>query len=141
MSTLRESNVISNVITKLPKIIHTQSMTFGSRSFNGTPDRYFDGPARDLWAEFKYVDAIPRDRLVGGVDAKKRGCYSPLQFDWMVRRLRNGGNVIGIIGLPNRTAVIQTDPLQWEFKSSIDAAMPFKDVAEWIRKFCIGGQA
>ena len=141
VSTLRESNVISNVITKLPKIIHTQSMTFGSRSFNGTPDRYFDGPARDLWAEFKYVDAIPRDRLVGGVDTKKRGCYSPLQFDWMVRRLRNGGNVIGIIGLPNRTAVIQQTPEEWQNKSSIDGAVPFAAVAEWIRKYCMGEQA
>ena len=66
---MRESNVISNVITKLPKIIHTQSMTFGSRSFNGTPDRYFDGPARDLWAEFKYVDAIPREKAGELVDS------------------------------------------------------------------------
>lgn len=135
---MRESNVISNVVTKLPKLIHSQSMTFGSQSFNGTPDRYFDGPGRDLWAEFKYVDSIPRDKMVGGVDAKKRGCYSPLQFDWMVRRWRNGGNVVGIIGLPNRTAVIQTTPEEWEHKSSIASAMSFRDVAEWIRRYCMG---
>lgn len=136
---MRETNVITNVNRKLPKEIHSQSMTFGSQSFNGTPDRYYDGPKADLWVEYKYVDAMPRDKMVGGVNDKKRGCYSTLQHDWMVRRWNNGGNVIGIIGLPNRTVVIQDRPEDWFNKSSIAAAVSYAEAAEWIRKYCLGG--
>ena len=135
---MKESTFVKYIAGKMPASVHSQSMTFGSRSFNGTPDRYFDGKFADLWVEFKYVDAMPRDGLVGRVDNKKRGCYSTLQYDWMLRRWTNGGNVLGIIALPNRTAVIQHDPEQWRLGSSTAAAIPWLEVAKKIEHFCIG---
>lgn len=135
---MNEGSFIRYVTGKLPKHVHSQSMTFGSRSFGGTPDRYFDGPFHDLWVEFKYQATMPRNGLVGGVNDKKRGCYSQLQYDWMVRRFHNGGNMLGIIALPNRTAVIQTEPAQWLNGSSIQGAIPWLDVALKIEQFCSG---
>lgn len=139
---MRESLLITNVNRKMPKEIHHQSMTFSSMTQNGTPDRYYDGPARDLWVEYKYIDAMPRSRLVGMVHPTKRGCYSPQQYEWMLRRynhsasLPHGPNVIGVVGLPNRTAVIQTTPTEWREGSSISHAVPLKEVTFWIADFC-----
>lgn len=136
---MKEATLIRYITGKLPPTVHSQSMTFGSRSFNGTPDRYFDGPVSDLWVEFKYVDAMPRSGKVGGVSDAKRGCYSTLQYEWMCRRFANGGNVLGIVGLPDRTAVIQIDPAQWLDGSSIQTALPWLEVARRIEHFCTGG--
>lgn len=136
---MNEGTFIKYVTGKLPKTVHHQSMTFGSRSFGGTPDRYFDGPLHDLWVEFKFQATMPRSGLVGGVNEKKRGCYSQLQYDWMCRRFANGGNMLGIIALPNRTAVVQADPEQWLHGSSIQSAIPWIEVASKIELFCTGG--
>lgn len=136
---MKESTFIRYITGKLPPTVHSQSMTFGSRSFNGTPDRYFDGPVADLWVEFKYIDAMPRDGIVGRVSDAKRGCYSSMQYDWMCRRYANGGNVLGIVGLRDRTAVIQVEPHQWLDGSSIQGAIPWLEVARKIEHFCTGG--
>lgn len=138
--TVNEGSFIKYVVGKLPKTVHSQSMTFGSRSFGGTPDRYFDGPLSDLWVEFKFQDSMPRSGMVGGVHEKKRGCYSQLQYDWMCRRHLNGkgSNMLGIIALKNRTAVIQTCPEEWLHGSSIESAIPWRDVATKIEQFCTG---
>lgn len=139
---MKESSLIAAINRRLPKDFHSQSMTFGSLSFNGTPDRYYDPPGGfDLWVEYKYIDAMPRSKIVGCVNAEKRGCYSPLQYDWMLRRYTNSlahgrPNVVGIIGLPNRTAVIQTTPAEWREGSSINNALPLEDIASWVRNFC-----
>lgn len=138
---MKESTFINYVVGKLPPHIHSQSMTFGSLTHGGTPDRYFDGPSHDLWAEFKYIPSMPRSGLVGGVDDKKRGCYSSKQFLWMCRRQAAGGNVLGIIGLRNRMAVVQTDPEQWKYGSSIAGAIPWVEVAARIAKFCSEARA
>lgn len=138
---MKESGFISYVVRKLPPHIHSQSMTFGSLTHGGTPDRYFDGPSHDLWVEFKYIDAMPRSRTVGGVDDKKRGCYSSKQYNWMCRRQKAGGNVLGIVGLPNRMAVVQTDPAQWKNGSPIEEAIPWSEVAARIARFCSEARA
>jgi hypothetical protein len=123
-------------------------MTFGSLSQNGTPDYYYDMDTDiqfkrpDLWVEYKQLSAMPRSGLVGGVDAKKKGCYSPLQFKWMERRYNNClphlSNVIGIVGLPNRTAVIQLTPTAWCKGSPVSEARPLKEIALWICEWCGG---
>lgn len=137
-----EKALIKAINRKLPKSIHHQSMTFGSMSMNGTPDQYYDGPSRDLWVEYKMLKSMPRSGLVGGVDAKKQGCYSPLQFDWMERRYIHARsllpvpNVIGIVGLPNRTVVVQTTPTEWREGSSISKAISLEEVITCITVFC-----
>ncbi|HRO59857.1 MAG TPA: hypothetical protein PKZ27_02895 [Rhodocyclaceae bacterium] len=117
--------------------LYHHSNTFASRSGKGLPDSYFDG-AYDLWVEWKFLAHMPRDYLVGGIDDKKRGCYSTKQFAWLKRRWEARGNAWGIVGLPNRTAVIQADPVDWEHKSTVDSAIPWSDVAARIKAFCAG---
>lgn len=135
---MKEKTLIKHVMTKLPRSVHHQSMTFGSLTSNGTPDTYLDGAQSDLWLEWKQIVAWPRDGLVGGVDAKKRGCYSPQQYAWMERRWTNGGNVWGVIGLPDGRVVIQLSPEQWQNKSSIDAAITREELLNHIVSFCTG---
>ena len=108
--------------------IHKQSMTGASMAANGTPDRYYDGSKADLWVEYKLLKGIPRDGIV-------RGEYTALQLRWMERRYRVGKNMVGIVGLPNRTAVIQATPLEWGEGSPIVNAMTLKEVACWIESF------
>lgn len=161
----RERQLIDAVHRLLPITLHRQSMTFGSLSQNGTPDYYYDTDCDtsprlliqaygdrelaylkkkrpDLWVEYKQLRAMPRSGLVGGVDAKKKGCYSPLQFKWMERRYNNClphlSNVIGIVGLPNRTAVIQLTPTAWCKGSPVSEARPLKEIALWICAWCGG---
>lgn len=136
-----EKNLIKAINNRLPKKLHSQSMTLGSLTQNGTPDRYYDGTLNDLWVEYKQLEAMPRSGLVGMVDPKKRGCYSPLQYDWMLRRYNNciaaykQPNVIGIVGLPNRTAVIQYTPDEWLHGSPVSHAQSYDDVAALILAF------
>ena len=127
-----EGRLIDAVNKHIPKTIHHQSMTFGSRSFNGTPDRYYDGPLGDLWVEYKALTAMPRDGVVVGD-------YSSLQLRWMTRRYDNcapsARNVVGVVGLPNRTAVIQRSPTEWEQGTPASTALPIKEVSSWITAF------
>lgn len=129
---MREKTLIAYVRQRLPTTIHSQSMTFGSMSMNGTPDTYFDGPKGDLWVEWKQISAWPRDGLVGGVNDKKRGCYSTLQYRWMERRWKAGKNVLGVIGLPDKRVVIQAYPSAWKNKSPIEDAVPRQDLIDII---------
>lgn len=138
---MKEGNTIASVGRKLPKSIHSQSMTLGARSFTGTPDRYYDGLVADLWVEWKQMDSMPRDKRVGGITPmkeRKKGKYTTRQFEWMCRRHKVGKNVLGIIGLPDRTAVIQYTPEEWEFGTSITAAVSIEEVAFVISRHCNG---
>jgi hypothetical protein len=138
-----EKGLIAAVHRHLPREIHHQSMTGAAQTHNGTPDQYYDGPGADLWAEYKQLTAMPRSGLVGFVNDKKQGCYSTLQYHWMLRRYTNSlnlphgrANQIGIVGLPNRTAVIQTTPTEWREGSSVTNAIPLREVTNWVIDFC-----
>lgn len=138
-----EKDLIKAVNKKLPKPFHSQSMTGASMHTNGTPDRYYDpeNGRYDLWAEYKMLDAMPRSGLVGFVHATKKGCYSPLQFAWMERRYKNSlahgrPNTVGIVGLPNRTVVLQTTPTEWREGSPVGMAIDLEELAAWITEFC-----
>jgi hypothetical protein len=141
-----ESNLVKSINDGLKKIcgkaLHHESNTAGSATMNGKPDQYYDGPKADLWAEYKQLESMPRDGIVGRVNAKKRGCYSPLQFAWMSRRYNNcisagvRTNSIGIVGLPDRRVVLQTTPTEWEEGTSIATAISRKELIDWIAAFC-----
>lgn len=73
----------------LPEAVYRQSM--GSMYANGTPDRYYEGPAGVLWAEYKYVAKLP-----GVLDMSKK--LSALQTYWLDRAERNGVSVCVILG-------------------------------------------
>jgi hypothetical protein len=121
---------VNNQLKKLGKL-HSQSMTFGSLSMNGTPDRYYDGAKADLWIEFKRLTSMPRSGIV-------RGDFSELQLEWMRRRAKTGNNVWGVVGLPNRTVVIQTMPFQWTMGTPIATAVSHQTLALEIWDYCHG---
>lgn len=135
---MREKELYQAINRLLPKSIHHQSLTYGSISYGGTPDRWYEGEYDDLWVEFKMLRHMPKDGIV-------RGDYSAKQLLWMERRYHRPrwkdeilmiGDVVGIVGLPDRTAVIQTTPKEWREGIGHAAAMSLKEVAEWIIDFC-----
>lgn len=136
-----ERRLIDAVHRALPRTLFKRSNTSGSMTSSGIPDYYYDGARCDLWVEYKALEAMPRSGRVGGVDDKKRGCYSTLQYHWMERRWRHSQtllpapNVIGVVGLPNRTAVIQTTPAEWREGSPVTLAIPIREVAQWVLSF------
>ena len=138
---MREKTLIKAIISRLPRNIHYQSMTMGSLTSNGTPDTYLDGPESDMWVEWKQLDAMPRDGLVGGITpakARKKGCYTTQQYAWMERRWNNGGNVWGAIGLPDGRVVVQLTPEQWRNKTSVTTAMTREQFMNHLVSFCTG---
>lgn len=137
---MRESQLIDALHKLLPpaSVLHRQSMTYSSLSYNGTPDRYYDGPAGDLWIEYKKLDSMPRSGVVGGVDEKKPGCYRPNQYAWMERRWNNGGNVLGAIFLPNKLVVVQFTPEEWREGTPVSSALSRHGLADTIKSICLG---
>jgi hypothetical protein len=129
MPRLLEKNLISRINRRLPRSIHHQSMTFGSQSFNGTPDRYYDGSRRDLWVEYKQLKTAPRSGIAVGE-------YSELQIMWMERRYKRGKNVVGMVGTSSGLVCIQTTPEQWRDGSPLSSAVSVEDAAKWIEDFC-----
>lgn len=128
---MKESQLIAAINRPLVGV-YTHSNTGASMSTNGLPDRYYDGIAGDLWVEYKMLRHMPRSGIVVGE-------YSALQLHWMKRRFVNSGNVpnvVGIVGLPNKTAVIQRTPSEWEEGSHVDLARPRKEVSIWIQEVC-----
>lgn len=125
-------------------ILHRQSMTGAAMTTNGVPDYYYDPVANkhsyrdiwDLWVEYKAWPSMPRSGIVGGVDNKKRGYYSTLQYEWMERRWGNGGNVMGMIGLPNKKIIVQKSPNEWKHGSLVESAITHKEAASLISNFC-----
>lgn len=126
---------IAAILRELKKLgkMHSQSMTFGSKNMNGTPDRYFDGAKRDLWIEFKRLASMPRNGVAIGE-------YSDLQIEWLQRRwtATYGCNAWGIVGLPNKTVCIQSYPATWRLGTSTAEAVSHKTAALLIWEFCNG---
>lgn len=126
---MSESRLIANLCGRLPRSLHSQSMTSASLTHNGTPDRYFDGPGGDFWIEFKYNDVMPGSGIVKGEVTK-------LQNLWLTRRHTNGGNVAVFVGLPNRYVAIQTSPVEWNEGTPVHSTVTYDEAAEWIRTKC-----
>src|SRR6478609_10798837 len=126
---MREGGLISAVFKYIPPSLHSQSMTYASLTHNGTPDRYLDGSKSDLWTEWKLLRSMPRSGIA-------KGDYSPQQLRWMTRRWHHGKNVIGLVGLPNRTVCIQHTPEEWINGTTVTSAISYKETAAWILDFC-----
>lgn len=130
-----EKALIAAVNKKLPKPFHSQSMTGASMHNNGTPDRYYDPESGDdLWAEYKMLKSMPRSGIA-------IGDFSALQLHWMERRYFNSlahgrPNMVGIVGLPNRTVCLQRTPAEWRTGSPVVTAITLEELATWITAFC-----
>lgn len=57
----------------------------------GVADCWYDGPKRDIWVEYKYLDPIPP--IVDPVSL-----LTKLQRDFLEQRHKNGRNVAVIVG-------------------------------------------
>lgn len=134
---MKEKDLYRAIDKEIPRSIYRMSMTGAAMTANGVPDRYYDGENSDLWVEYKMLKNIPRSKIVVGA-------YTPLQLHWMERRWNNyqgrphinAANVVGIVGLPNKTAVIQFTPQEWREGSPIIKAMDIGQVAKWITAYC-----
>lgn len=125
---MREKDLIAAIHRQLRKDLHHQSMTSASLTHNGTPDQYYDGPIRDFWIEYKMLKSMPRSGMV-------IGAFTELQLRWMERRYNNskhlphGPNIFGIVGLPNRSAVIQRTPTEWREGTPLSSAISLREVS------------
>jgi len=127
-----ETRFRDNVHRHLPPLseFHRQSMNSAAATFNGTPDMYYDGAAQDLWAEYKWIDKVPRSGIIIGE-------YTELQLRWMRRRWKAGRNVWGIVGTPDG-GFIQTDPVSWASGTASSGMLRTKDIARRIEEYCNG---
>lgn len=130
-----EKQLIANIHKHLNKHVHRQSMTYGSLNMTGTPDYYYDADGilyprkRDLWIEYKQLKSMPRNGIVVGN-------YSDRQHAWLNRR---GDNAWGIVGLPDRTAVIQYSEALRICGSDISTAHPYKHIDVLIEAVVLYG--
>lgn len=136
---MRESQFYRAVDAKLPKSIHRQSMT--GLTFNGTLDRYYDGTKADYWVEYKAWPSMPRDGTVcvkptPDMPKSRPGHLSAAQLRWLTRRWKTGKNAAVVVVLPNRTALILTQPKQWVEPVPITGAVSIDEVAQWITACC-----
>ena len=114
---MNEHSYTRAIVSKLPSGIHVQSMTSASLNNNGTPDRYIDGPASDLWVEFKFLPRTPKV-------LRPYELLSAQQMAWLKRR-GSRGNAIVVIGfrISERKAagLILDVPSTWEIDHAKDA--------------------
>lgn len=109
--------------------------TTGIMYSNGTPDMYYDGLKRDLWAEYKFLKPSGRVPLEHVAD------LSPLQAKWCERRWNRGKNVVVIVGacVNNRAiGIIHESPAQWnaviERQQFMEFAISAHEIMEYIYK-------
>lgn len=124
-----ETRLRENIHKHLPKGAFKQGNGAGGFSSNGVPDVYYDGPASDLWVEYKNLSSKPRDGIVVGD-------YTALQHRWLDRRYENGGNAIGIVGVPGRLVCLQLTPAERREGTHINLAISYQEAANWIARFC-----
>lgn len=97
----------------------------------GVADSWYDGPAGDLWVEWKHYRDLPAtiDLLAG-----KKPKLSKLQQEWLKDRYDNGRNVAVIVGSPRGGVILQR--LAWTFPISrerfLETALPKAGLADWI---------
>lgn len=97
-----ENTFISSVHNHLDPRVYREKMANPYRG--GTPDVWYSGDKTDLWVEFKFVILPKRADTVIDVD------LSPLQWEWITRRFREGRNVAVIIGCREGAFVWNADP-------------------------------
>lgn len=80
---------------------------------SGIADVWYDGPAGDLWIEYKFIVVPKRDDtgidLVGG----KNPILSKLQQEWLADRHVNGRRVAVIVG--SKEGGVWFEPMTWNY--------------------------
>lgn len=97
----------------------------------GTPDDWFSGNARDLWAEVKFVVVPARDTTMIVPN------LSPLQLKWLTERHAQGRNCWVIVGCKEGGTILR-NPQDWSGISTKDfrqLLMSRREVAQTIEEF------
>lgn len=129
-----EANFVKRVNRALPLDVHRQSMAFTFT--NGTPDQYYDGPARDLWVEYKWKPSMPRRSF--SLESTNTGALTTLQFNWLCRRHAAGKNAWVILGFPEGGFVLK-DPALWLLVDPEELTIHTpRDLANIISNYCNG---
>lgn len=100
----------------------------------GVADSYYDGPARDIWVEYKYLNPIPPTiNLV----PDKNPMLSKLQQEFLKARHNNGRNVAVIVGSAKGGVIFPG--LTWQQPISRDEflarALSRQDIADYLTVF------
>lgn len=75
----------------------------------GVADSWYDGPARDIWVEYKFLNPIPLTiDLTGGKDP----IITKLQQRFLYERFLNGRNVAVIVG--SKSGGVIFPALSWQ---------------------------
>jgi hypothetical protein len=121
----------------LPEGVYRQSL--GGPYANGTPDRYYEGPAGVLWAEYKYARQLPG--VVDLVNGRSGPKLSALQALWLKRANANKVLACVILGWGPKEGVLL---LQFEWNSPMTQdllqrrATTRKDLASTIAELTLG---
>lgn len=131
-----EARFVSSIHRYLPKNLHHEGMANPYRS--GTPDDWYDGPAGDLWIEYKYSEKIPKRLDLRAQTTSPK--LSKLQERWLRARHLNGRNVAVVVGF-KEGGVIMRD-LEWEKEWSKEDLQKRiktrKEIAIWITEQVYG---
>jgi len=101
----------------------------------GCADAMYDGPANDLWVEYKFIK-IPKRPTTLCIPA-----LSEQQNEWLTNRYNNGRNVAVIVG-SNKGAHIFLTPGSWSagVTNFLLNSLSKKEIAYAINSFIMTGQ-
>lgn len=107
---------------------------------SGIPDCFYEGTARDLWVEYKYIRRFPK-KPGTLIDLTRTDEYlSKLQQLWLERRVHLRGDAWVICGSEHGGVIFRT--LAWQ--RAIEAstfkaiALPQRQIASIINAYCNG---
>ena len=104
MSRGPENTFIASVHKHLaPAVYHMKNH---NEYIGGVADVWYDGPARDLWVEYKFIVIPKRDTTLIVID------LSDLQKQWLRDRYENGRNVAVVVGC--KDGGVWLDSGEWE---------------------------
>lgn len=124
---MTEHAYIRSIHRLLPKSVYAWKIN--DRFQGGVADAYYSGAAGDLWVEYKYLKALPKQPTTA-VPVE----LSQLQRQWLRARHTEGRRVAVIIGSPAGSIILEG--LEWGNEIStanfIRNAVAKKDVAAYI---------
>lgn len=100
----------------------------------GVPDIFLEGSRSDLWAEVKYIPALPK-RATTVIDlADTKRYLSKLQQLWLERREARRGDTLVLVGHPNGVALFWHNSWKTPLKCGdfITKSVSFKEAIEQI---------
>lgn len=114
MSRGPENTFIASVHKHLSKKVYCMK---NHNEYNGgIADVWYDGPAADLWIEYKFIVVPKRDDTVIDLVGGKTPILSKLQQEWLADRHANGRRVAVIVGC--KAGGMWLNPCEWKMPMS-----------------------